>query len=595
MIAVRACLPTAAVAAIAALLAPGCGEPAGSGGTSHGLPITSSETWTRAASPHMVHGHLYVNGTLTIEGGATVIFDDAAGLTFGRYAPASLQAQGSVAAPIVMRGTDTVGSPGAWIGLTFRGGTISEMRHVSLSGCGRERTDSQPPGCLVLGGQIIPEDDPTLLIDHVTVEDAAGGAVILQRESRFAAGSAALSVRNMRGYIASLPAAETVHFPFGGTFVGIDTNQVRLTEDTLRDSVTWASDIPWAVFEPVLIEGPHHPVLTIPAGATLLMKGGLVVGKNAPGGLQVGTEGGPTVNLLPAEDSWNGVDFFAYALTSTISDAVLEHCGTNVDARGPGCVHLQGDYNWIIPPPVAVFKNVTIRDAIDVGLVLANGGRLGAGSTNLTITGTFGTDYWSGYPINVQLSPLSAIPAGHYTGNLRDSVWTYQLEIRQDETWHKLDIPYFNFGGVWIGDSATHPTLTVEPGVTMAFAPGVEVSVGWNAPGAIRAMGTVAEPVTFTGNADIPGTWTGIVIGYYADSSSLFDHVIVDNAGDLRPVAGAFHFYVDVGPIIRNTLIRHSAGCGVLIVNQPPWSTDFTAPALGNTFENNADAAQCGP
>src|SRR2546430_5406466 len=134
----------------------------------------------------------------------------------------------------------------------------SEMHHVSVSSCGRERTDSPPPGCLVFGSRFMPGDDPTLLIDHVTVQAAGGGAVILQRESRFGAGSVALSVRNMRGHIATLPAGETARFPLPGTFAGNDTSQVRLTHDTLRDSLTWARDIPWTVLEPGLIEGPHQ-------------------------------------------------------------------------------------------------------------------------------------------------------------------------------------------------------------------------------------------------------------------------------------------------------------------------------------------------
>ena len=576
----------------AAVLTLGCGEPAGPHSTSHTLSITASETWTLAESPHVVHGRLSVRGTLTIEAGATVLFADTSGLTFGKYGAGSLRAQGSASAPIVMRGMDTAGSPGAWIGLTFLGSTPSEMHHVSVSRCGRERTDSQPPGCLVLGSRFIPGDDPTLFIDHMTVQDAAGGAVILQRESRFGAGSEALSVRNVRGHIATLPAGETARFPLAGTFAGIDTSQVRLTHDTLRDSLTWARDIPWTVLDPVLIEGPHQPVLTIPAGATLLMKGGFIVGRNAPGGLQIGTEGGPTVTLRPVDESWGGVDFLPYAISSAISDALLDHCGANIEARGSGCVHIWGDYAGSGPVPAPVFKNVSIRDAVDIGVGLNYGGRFGAGSTNLTITGTNGT---TGTPFFVHMSPLSSIPAGHYAGNLRDVIWTYQLEIRQDETWHKYDIPYFNYGGVWVGDSTTHPTLTVDPGVTMAFTGAGALSIGWTAPGAIRAVGTVADPVTFTGETDTPGSWTGIVIGPYADSSSVFDHVVVANGGAPYPVSGAFHFYVDIGAVIRNTVIRHSAGCGVIIVNQPPWSTDFTAPVLGNTFESNAGAAQCGP
>src|SRR2546428_752318 len=465
----------------AAVLTLGCGEPAGPHSTSHTLSITASETWTLAESPHVVHGRLSVRGTLTIEAGATVLFADTSGLTFGKYGAGSLRAQGSASAPIVMRGMDTAGN----------------ARH-----------------------------------------------------------------------------------------------QVRLPHDSLPDSLTWARAMPWTVLEPVLIEGPHQPVLTIPAGATLLMKGGFIVGKNAPGGLQIGTEGGPTVNLRPVDETWGGVDFLPYAISSAISDALLDHCGANIEARGSGCVHIWGDYAGSGPVPAPVFKNVSIRDAVDIGVGLNYGGRFGAGSTNLMITGTNGT---TGTPFFVHMSPLSSIPAGHYAGNVRDVIWTYQLEIRQDETWHKYDIPYFNYGGVWVGDSTTHPTLTVDPGVTMAFTGAGALSIGWTAPGAIRAVGTVADPVTFTGETDTPGSWTGIVIGPYADSSSVFDHVVVANGGAPYPVSGAFHFYVDIGAVIRNTVIRHSAGCSVIIVNQPPWSTDFTAPALGNTFESNAGAAQCGP
>src|SRR5947207_3308403 len=164
-------------------------------------------------------------------------------------------------------------------------------------------------------------------------------------------------------------AAETARFPLPGTFAGNDTSQVRLTHDTLRDSLTWAGDIPWTVLEPVLIEGPHQPVLTIPAGATLLMKGGFIVGKNAHGGLQIGTEGGPTVNLRPVDESWGGVDFLPYAISSAISDAVLDHCGANIEARGSGCVHIWGDYAGSGPVPAPVFRIALFRYAYDIGVV----------------------------------------------------------------------------------------------------------------------------------------------------------------------------------------------------------------------------------
>jgi hypothetical protein len=111
----------------------------------------------------------------------------------------------------------------------------------------------------------------------------------------------------------------------------------------------------------------------------------------------------------------------------------------------------------------------------------------------------------------------------------------------------------------------------------------------------VRAIGTDAQPITFTNQGSYAGAWGGITIGFSADSSTVFDHVIVDRAGDPNPIAAGFQFYKDIGPVIHNSTISNSTGCGITIVNQPPWSTDFTAPALANTFSNNVGGAVCGP
>jgi hypothetical protein len=571
---------------IAILLALACGDPSGPDQTIHDAPITKDQTWSRADSPHLVRGKQAILGgvTLTIEAGATVLFDSLASLTFGRpVGSGTLLALGSAAAPITMRSLQEASGPGAWIGLTFRSNTASVLRHVNVSGCGSaRRTDSIPPACLALGNPFLPEESPTLLIDHVTVEDGRGGAVALWNQSEFGAGSSVLSVRNMKGYVARLRAREAARFPLGGTFAGNDTNEVQLTADTLRDSLTLVNGIPWAVEGDVLIEGPKEPVLTIPAGATILLSASLIAGQDAPGGLQIGTDGGPTVNLLPRSTTWEGLQFRAYAVHSSISDAVLESCGP----AGTSCVSLQGSFTGG-PAPTPVLRNVTIRDAVGSGMAMAYNGRPGPGSTNLRITGA------GEMPIFVHQSPLSSIPSGQYTGNFRDLIWINQLDIRQDETWPRFDAPYFIYNWVSVGDDATDPTLTVAPGVTVISAAGVSIRVGETAPGAIHAVGTVAEPITFTGETYSPGSWTGIAVSYHADPSTVFDHVIVDNAGAPYPVQGSFHFYTDIGPVIRNSMIRNSAGCGVIVVNGAPWSTDFTAPALGNTFTNNVGGAVC--
>ena len=574
----------------------------GKTGTLHSLPITSDEVWTLAGSPHTVSGQVTVGGasggapvTLTIDSGATVLFAAGAGLTIGGIGDGILRAEGSGSAPISLRGTGATLSPGTWTGVTFRGATQSNLRHVIVTGCGRARTDGEPRGCLVLGHPS-GGPDPTILIDSVTIEHGGGDAVILQNRSRFALGSTALSVHDIRGFIATIPAGQAAAFPRGGQFSGIDSGQVRLSLDTLRESVTWPSDIPWAVLGPVFIEGSATPVLTILPGTTLLMSGAFIVGKDGPGGLRVGAVGGAQVHMLPRGADGGGVDFRANAVQSAISDALLDSCGAYTDGRaGTGCIFMWGDGG---AAPTPVIQNVVIRNAFSSGFVLSYGGGFGGGSSNLQVTGTRRdtASAWTGTPFFVERAPLSSIPSGSYTGNYWDVVLVYELDIRQDEEWHRLAIPYFVFGGVSVGDSVTHPALAIDSGVDAAFANFARLTVGWTAPGSIRAVGTATAPVTLRGQADAPGTWVGIYIGPFAEASTLFDHAVVGFAGMLDPsVAAAFHFYVQLGPIIRNTRIHHSAGCALNTDNGLPWQTDYTDPALGNTFDNNAGGAQCGP
>src|SRR5690349_9414752 len=307
----------AAVAVVIVLAAPGCSEPSGpaSQQTIHIQPVVSDETWTRAASPHIVRGRLVIShdATLTIEAGATVLFDTRSLLSVGQASSGTLRALGTASQPIEMRSLDSAGGPGSWIRLALRSNTVSEMHYVELSGCGDRGDqfspfylDSFPASCIALGNPFLSEN-PTLLIDHVTIRDGRGGAVVLSNESHLAAGSTDLSVLNMRGYVASMRARESATFPLGGRFAGNDSNEVRLTLDTLRDSVTWRGGVPWLVRDKIFVEGPKQPVLTIPPDATVKMKGALLVGTTEAGGLQVGSESGQTVTLTAADTSWDAI------------------------------------------------------------------------------------------------------------------------------------------------------------------------------------------------------------------------------------------------------------------------------------------------
>src|SRR6266550_9302821 len=96
----------------------------------------------------------------------------------------------------------------------------------------------------------------------------------------------------------------------------------------------------------VVIEGPKQPVLTIAPGDTVRMRGSIVVGVNAPGGLRIGNEGGPNAVLRAADTSWLGIELNGRSIPSSITNAVLDNCG-RLENWSPqfqaACVNVRGD------------------------------------------------------------------------------------------------------------------------------------------------------------------------------------------------------------------------------------------------------------
>jgi len=561
-------------------------------GTRHSRPITADETWTRDGSPHGVRGQVSVGGpagpVLSIEAGATVIFADSAGLTIGLDGGGALSAAGTAAAPITLRSArDTRPAPGAWVGLTFRGRATSVLRHVVMNDCGGPRTDAQPVGCIVLGHPY-QASAPSVLVDTVTVAFARGPVLIAQGKSRLAAGSVGLSVHDVHGPVATLVAGAAATFPAGGTLAA-DTNEILLVTDTLRASAVWGNPgVPWRLLGQVVVEGFASPLLTISGGATLRanMDAGFIIGQNAAGGLQLGAANAARVSLTGG----TGIAFFPFAVNSAIINADLDSCGARgITGYGEGCVYFVGNFYGSAPAPV--LQDVTITHAQSVGVGMIGGGRFGAGSNNVVISGTQGT---FGAPVYVYQSPLSSLPPGTYTGNGADVIWVYDAEVTQSQTWHNPGVP-FSLPGLGVGGQQ-NPILTLDPGVVLRLRPGGIFSIGYPTPGGLRALGTAAAPIILTSEYDFAGAWMGVYVGDLADPSTVFDHVTVRNAGASDGTyATAFRLARDLGGNIRNSLILRSGGCGITRMSGATWSTDFTAPALANTFQDNLGAPQCGP
>ena len=72
--------------------------------------------------------------------------------------------------------------------------------------------------------------------------------------------------------------------------------------------------------------------------------------------------------------------------------------------------------------------------------------------------------------------------------------------------WTVISSPYqVCFGGVTVGPTAT---LTIQPGVTVQFQQGVNAKL--YVQDGLSAIGTVTQPITFTGVVTTPGSWGGL-------------------------------------------------------------------------------------
>ncbi len=151
--------------------------------------------------------------------------------------------------------------------------------------------------------------------------------------------------------------------------------------------------------------------------------------------------------------------------------------------------------------------------------------------------------------------------------------------ISTNTTWSLINSPYdVCTGGVTVGPTAT---LTIEPGVTVQFenAAGNKLNVS----GSLSAVGTVTQPITFTGVVATPGSWGGISATNTVTSPALVDLSYVTlEYGGVNLSFGA-QLYVDQAVVtMTNSLIRNGVSHGVYVAYNNPQVNILDTSFTGN-------------
>lgn len=371
-----------------------CPTPAG-GPTTHASGAVDTETWTAAASPHIVPSTLGVRGTLTIEPCAEVLIAGGAAITVG--ATGKLVAEGLATKPIRIGARDA-GKPFAR--LQASGGGTLRLAYTTVEGGGDPEN-----GVVDITGAIYAQGEdqtaptqPTVFVDHVTVKGSKSNGLLLHNGAGFAPGSQDLVVTGSAQYPLSIWARAVGTVPTG-KYIGNAVDEIVLpagggAEAIHEDATMQSRGVPYRVgnslSQATLVverQAPSSPglaTLTIEAGVKVrVKKGGVIhvqrfVGSSpAQGALVVnGTAAEPVVftsaEATPAAGDWRGIWFgLVPAPSDKIDFARIEYAG-GASASGSDACNAPGNNDAAIRifglPSGPFVTNTTILESAGHGI-----------------------------------------------------------------------------------------------------------------------------------------------------------------------------------------------------------------------------------
>ena len=365
-----------------------CAAPTGPG-TEHRATITADETWTAAASPHLVPTALAIRATVTLEPCAVVRVAEASTITVGdSVTPGRIVALGGDGAILI----ESASATEAFGGLTVLNGQLDfDAVTVLRAGQNGAAIDVRGPDDGSVSAQ--------LRLRRTQIIDAAGSGIRLQRGAGFTTDSADLTIigagtamRPEEGHPIDIdpPGIGTVP---RGEYVGnrYDTIAVRTPWPRVRVHEAFPSrGVPYRMAAPFLMYDPDGAALTltIEPGVTMLFDrlddsggAGLRLGSSADGStVRVVAEGTPEAPIelrsgaqAPQPGDWSGVLWASGPPTgNVVRHTTIAHAGGETQTRGYGCGTPENVGGLVIvgwAPAEAFVTASAFRDTRGAGIV----------------------------------------------------------------------------------------------------------------------------------------------------------------------------------------------------------------------------------
>ena len=277
--------------------------------------------------------------------------------------------------------------------------------------------------------------------------------------------------------------------------------------------------------------------ITLEACAVVRIAPRVTITIRPPGALiAAGNAGAPvTIERQVAASAWASIRNFGATLS--LSHAVVRGGGDPLSSGGAltGALLMQS----VGAIGVLHVDDVEITDSQTQGVYVNGDVGFDASSQNLRVFGA------AGYPVHVYARVVGSIPSGSYVGNGHDAIAISGSggAVTSAQTLRDRGVPYhvgsgIDGGRMDISTQAGGPAavLTIEPGVTMQFAPGgsLDINTAGHGGALVANGGPGAQQIVFTsdkGAAASAGDWLGIAFNDAVGGANAMSNTRVEFAG----------------------------------------------------------------
>lgn len=227
--------------------------------------------------------------------------------------------------------------------------------------------------------------------------------------------------------------------------------------------------------------------------------------------------------------------------TLELSVAAIMNGGAEVSGE-QGALRMSGAAGGTNFAPVtrnATVDRVLVEKSQTYGINLDGWGAFAEGSQKVWIRGSGSAKY--PYPIRIEPGVAKTLPPGLTTsGNVKEEILVLTSKtFMVDDTYVNRGLPYHQLGLLYVGPGEANgtATLTIEPGVTVAFeeraGSGIRIGSQPTQTGSLVAVGTAEKPITFTSGKDTKaaGDWVSLYFKSPTASGSKISYAKVEYAG----------------------------------------------------------------